>query len=75
MRVGYNPSKLPLRYCRQRNFHPLTSRRPRHDHRPFPCQVTRFHDAADRRAGSATYDRASGRFTLPPRPAVVFVVR
>ena len=33
------------------------------------------YDAADRRAGSATYDRASGRFTLPPRTAVVFVVR
>ena len=33
------------------------------------------HDAADRRAGSATYDSANGRFTLPPRTAVVFVVR
>ena len=33
------------------------------------------HDAADRRAGSATYDSASGRFTLPPRTTVVFVVR
>ncbi len=33
------------------------------------------HDAADRRAGSATYDRVSGRFTVPPRTAVVFVVR
>ncbi len=33
------------------------------------------YDAADRRAGSATYDSASGRFTLPPRTAVVFVVR
>ncbi len=33
------------------------------------------YDAADRRAGAATYDSASGRFTLPPRTAVVFVVR
>lgn len=33
------------------------------------------YDAADRRAGSATYDRVSGRFTVPPRTAVVFVVR
>ena len=33
------------------------------------------HDAADRRAASAAYDRASGRFTLPARTAVVFVVR
>lgn len=32
-------------------------------------------DAADRRAATATYDSASGRFTLPPRTAVVFVVR
>ncbi len=31
--------------------------------------------AADRRAAAATYDRNSGRFTLPPRTAVVFVVR
>ena len=33
------------------------------------------HDAADRRAAQATYERASGRFTVPPRTAVVFVVR
>jgi hypothetical protein len=33
------------------------------------------HDAADRRAAQASYERTSGRFTLPPRTAVVFVVR
>jgi pullulanase len=33
------------------------------------------YDAADRRAAAATYDRTSGRFTVPPRTAVVFVVR
>lgn len=33
------------------------------------------HDAADRRAAAATYDAATGRFVLPPRTAVVFVVR
>ena len=32
-------------------------------------------NAADRRAAQATYDRTTGRFTLPPRTAVVFVVR
>ena len=32
-------------------------------------------DAADRRAAQATYESANGRFTLPPRTAVVFVVR
>ncbi len=32
------------------------------------------HHAADRRAALAGYDSASGRFTLPPRTAVVFVV-
>ena len=32
-------------------------------------------DAADRRAAQAVFDRAAGRFTLPPRTAVVFVVR
>ena len=31
--------------------------------------------AADRRAALAAFDRAAGRFTLPPRTAVVFVVR
>ncbi|QBI04821.1 DUF3372 domain-containing protein [Pseudoduganella albidiflava] len=30
-------------------------------------------DAADRRAGEARYAPASGRFTIPPRTAVVFV--
>ena len=30
-------------------------------------------NAADRRAAQATYDGATGRFTLPPRTAVVFV--
>ena len=33
------------------------------------------YDAADRRAAAASYDRSSGRFVLPPRTAVVFVVR
>ncbi|MFZ2752179.1 MAG: alpha-1,6-glucosidase domain-containing protein, partial [Lysobacteraceae bacterium] len=32
-------------------------------------------DAADRRAAQATYDSISGRFSVPPRTAVVFVVR
>jgi len=31
--------------------------------------------AADRRAAGATFDRANGSFTVPPRTAVVFVVR
>ena len=30
--------------------------------------------AADRRAREAVYDGSDGRFTLPPRTAVVFVV-
>ncbi len=37
--------------------------------------VHRAHDAADRRAAAATYDAATGRFTLPPRTSVVFVVQ
>ena len=41
-------------------------------YRLHPVHVAR--DAADRRAAQAGYDRASGRFTLPPRTAVVFVV-
>jgi pullulanase len=32
-------------------------------------------DAADHRASSATYTAATGAFTIPPRTAVVFVVR
>jgi pullulanase len=32
-------------------------------------------DAADRSAAAATFDRASGSFTVPARTAVVFVVR
>ena len=32
-------------------------------------------DAADRRARQATVETATGRFVLPPRTAVVFVVR
>ncbi len=30
-------------------------------------------NAADKRAASASFDKASGRFTIPPRTAVVFV--
>lgn len=37
--------------------------------------VHRSHDAADRRAKDATYDAATGSFTIPARTAVVFVVR
>ncbi len=37
--------------------------------------IHRAHDAADRRAKDATYDSTSGAFTIPPRTAVVFVVR
>ncbi|TXH66159.1 MAG: pullulanase-type alpha-1,6-glucosidase [Lysobacteraceae bacterium] len=36
--------------------------------------VHRDSDAFDRRAAQATYVRDSGRFTVPPRTAVVFVV-
>jgi pullulanase len=32
-------------------------------------------DAADKRAREARFDRATGRFTLPPRTAIVFVLR
>lgn len=45
--------------------------------RMFPrrdSKVHTAHHAADRRAAGAAYDRASGRFTLPPRTALVFVV-
>ena len=37
--------------------------------------VHRAVDATDRRAAEAAYDRTTGRFTLPPRTVVVFVVR
>jgi len=35
--------------------------------------VHRAADAADTRAREAKYERASGRFTVPARTAVVFV--
>jgi hypothetical protein len=37
--------------------------------------VHRALDAADKRAATASYDAATGRFTVPPRTAVVFVVQ
>jgi pullulanase len=37
--------------------------------------VHRAPDAADRRPRSATYDPATGAFSIPPRTAVVFVTR